>query len=195
VLFGGNLGGLRADDTWVFANDTWTQLATTAAPPPRDGHRMVYDRPSGRVLLIAGDELGRFVDDLWTLDGDTWNQIQTVQKPPPRARGVATYDTARARVVVFGGQGRLELADTWSFSLVGLAPRETCSADFDADGDGLVACDDPDCAGFCTPACSPYSDRYVPGAPLACDLTVPFCGDGTCQPPRESSARCPGDCS
>jgi cysteine-rich repeat protein len=204
VLFGGfdPAVGKRLADTWIFRNNNWIQVPTSGGPSPREDHSMTFDSVSGRVVLFGGDEPGTALNDLWAFDGSTWIQLETAARPPGRTSTGFTFDRARDRLVLFGGISNVDLGDTWSFSPATFPARETCTTTFDGDHDGLLGCEDPDCAGFCTPSCSPHTDRYdhrpisaSHPAPPACDLSAgQFCGDLICQPPRETAARCPIDC-
>jgi hypothetical protein len=78
--------------------------------------------------------------------------------------------------------------DPWAigyFTWTSDDPRETCSGIDDADGDGLLGCADPDCFGYCDPACPPAA---------SCPATRMRCGDGICDGALETHDRCAEDC-
>ena len=106
------------------------------------------------------------------------------------------WHAAQAQVVVFGG--RLESGlqgDSWHLRLRGPTPDEVCGHGFDADGDGLVGCADPDCDVACARCgnglCDPTETCRL--CPTDCGACTPLCGDGLCDP-AESCVTCPGDC-
>ena len=86
---------------------------------------------------------------------------------------------------------------------------ETCASGLDGDGDGLVACEDPDCVAYCTPMCPPLAtcgaeDPYCGDGVCSsienyrscaddCSSSPTLCGDGVCEDP-ETAATCPADC-
>jgi hypothetical protein len=200
MLFGGTTsygsGGRNvAADTWEWNGTAWT-ARSFGGPPPRDGHALVYD-PGTRELVLFG---GIRRDDYngHTLLGDTWRWndsasawmvVATPNVPAERHGHAGVYDGARQQIVIAGGIGALgDLDDTWQFvtRFQGAPPvvDDDCSGATDLDGDGLRGCADPDCWSWCTPACPPGTS-----CPIA-----PRCGDGMCQTPRETSARCPADC-
>ena len=60
IMFGGVAKGrwlTQFDDTWAYdpVANTWAQLSPAGpAPVGRSGHVMVYDPPSGRILMFGG---------------------------------------------------------------------------------------------------------------------------------------------
>src|SRR5579872_523583 len=55
MMYGGFSGanGGTSDDTWEYnpATNTWTMICNGCGPQPRHGHLLVYDPPSGKVIL------------------------------------------------------------------------------------------------------------------------------------------------
>jgi hypothetical protein len=121
VLFGG-----PDASTWEFDGASWTRVEATTVPPPRFGHRMVYDDVRRRVLMYGGKWLAGGTpvthNDLWAYDGSDWRLIPTRTAPAPRAWGSIApgdpptfglaFDSARDRLVLFGGESR---GRTWVF--------------------------------------------------------------------------------
>jgi hypothetical protein len=92
ILFGGTLGDHYLNDTWVYDSKTrvWAQLQTTANPPARSQHGMVYDPQRDEILLFGGRSFGlQPLDDTWALDLSTleWNLLGKPNgTPQPQAR-------------------------------------------------------------------------------------------------------------
>jgi hypothetical protein len=56
VLFGGNAGSngsSKAQDTWEWDGESWTQMAESG-PPSRDSHTMAFDSVRNRTILFGG---------------------------------------------------------------------------------------------------------------------------------------------
>jgi len=77
-LFGGRDGTNIFDDTWAFdlSDDTWTQLAPSAAPPARFGHEAVWVDDIG-LVVFAGQAGSTFFNDLWAYDpaANAWAEL------------------------------------------------------------------------------------------------------------------------
>ncbi len=218
VMFGGwtdNGGGSPLDDTWQLVGSTWTQLATPSAPFARGDITLVYDSVGQRVVMVEGTFiLGQGYNaytDMWQLVGATWTQLFPDQLPPARAISAAVFDSAQARTIVFGGV-RIGgyIGDTWSVGYDPVVAAEVCTGGADHDGDGLVACADPDCAYVCSPLCATNPASCTDASagcgdgvcseletcrccPTDCGACPAVCGDAYCDP-GESAATCPGDC-
>lgn len=100
VLFGGNSGGTRFDDTWEWDGTAWEQKFPAVRPPARNGHAMVYDELSGKTLMWGGD----VSQDAWEWDGTTWTQVEG-GGPAALYYVSGAYDTDAQRIVVHGGEG------------------------------------------------------------------------------------------
>jgi cysteine-rich repeat protein len=166
------------------------------------------------VVVFGGRTSGNTSGDTWQLSnsGHSWTPLATPVSPPARSEAVMAYDPRRRQSVLFGGllaNGTLD-QETWIFRIEASQPRdERCVDGLDGDGDGLVGCADPDCAGTCNPAavvwgigphvstascgdltCDPHETCAMCSVDCgACDL----CGDGVCDV-LESCSDCPGDC-
>jgi Galactose oxidase, central domain len=136
ILYGGCLGLCTPIDTNVFTlsnanglggTPTWTQLSTTAGPPPqRDEASAVYDPTSNELIVFGGDNCcgGRY-NDTWVLSNanglggtPTWTQLSTAGVPPARVGHSAVYDVTNNRMIIFGGYDCCgnPLNDTWVLS-------------------------------------------------------------------------------
>jgi len=171
--------------TWRDPQAGWQQEIPGIS---RSRHTVVYDSARQRVVSFGGQLAGSgiTVADPRELDG-FWRTIMTVDpSPPPRYSGVGFHDPIRHGVVVFGGQSDQGLLnDTWMLRWESATPDDACDGS-DADLDGAIGCEDPDCWARCDPRC-------VPGA-MQCDPDRPRCGDGTCNSFLEDKALCPSDC-
>lgn len=120
VMFGGEVDGERAGDTWEYDGVLWTRIFTANQPPARSGHRLVYDDARQKTVLFGGAITnGRtLTDDTWEYDGVDWMQVVVTAPPVARKDAQMTYDSGRRRTVLFGGFGSLnytQLDDTWEY--------------------------------------------------------------------------------
>jgi hypothetical protein len=116
LLFGGfSTAGLfspiNADnDTWLYANSTWTNITATAgtAPSPRFEGVMSYDPSDNYVVLFGGsDANGNSLEDTWKFSGGTWTNLSANYAPGdfPEARaGAAVAASPDGHVMVYGGE-------------------------------------------------------------------------------------------
>jgi cysteine-rich repeat protein len=190
VLFGGAVSAAPVQDTWEWDGTSWTQRTpVTQNPPTRKGHHLAYDAARARVVMFGGTSTTAPLADTWEWDGAVWNDVTPLLgNPPARHSAVLVYDPVLGRTLAFGGldAASARLGDAWTLRYGNTsAAGEGCHFGVDADGDGKLACADADCFGACAPSCSPVA--------ATCDMTLPRCGDGECQP-VESARLCPGDC-
>ena len=189
VLFGGyDSSSGNFADTWAWNGTAWTNVTPASEnPSARRAHTLAYDERRGRVLLFGGHS-GGDVADTWEWNGTAWTNVTPASSNPPTREGNAlAYDAASGHTVLFGGvdTAYVRLGDTWTFRDETRGAAEGCLYGFDGDSDGKIACADVDCFGYCTPLCNPTI--------MSCDLTLPHCGDGECQP-VETKRLCPADC-
>jgi hypothetical protein len=112
----------RSDETWAYDSDenTWTEMIPPASPPARTGAMMVYDRPSGKVILFGGWSYGGLFGDTWAYDSrtNTWEELNTAGSPGVRAGSVMFYDQVLGKIILCGGAGKGRMfGDAWEFSL------------------------------------------------------------------------------
>jgi hypothetical protein len=189
ILHGGlNATGQLFDDTWAWNGTSWTDISGQVRPPPREFSSMSFDAGRGRVVLFGGYAEFVVVADTWELVGDRWQLVPIVSPPSARLGHVLAPSPDGSGIWMFGGAddvGAAPVADVlrlhWDAPFTA---QETCIAT-DTDGDTLAGCDDPDCSYLCTPACVPRE--------TGC-MSAIECGDGVCDPDRETCALCPGDC-
>jgi cysteine-rich repeat protein len=82
--------------------------------------------------------------------------FETLGSPPPMAiLGSLSIVQTTGELMAYGrdGYSRFLLHRRWTSA----TPFETCEAGVDGDGDGLAACDDPDCWPRCAAACPPLA--------------------------------------
>ncbi|MFN0245519.1 MAG: hypothetical protein ACKV2T_01340, partial [Kofleriaceae bacterium] len=174
------------DETWRFTTE-WIRLLPVNVPSARSRGSLVW-HPARKRLIVVGGETIRFtamgpvsVDDTWEWDGTRWRALVDATRLQRWAAVFASPD-GRSIITTMGEwdtSGRL-LELGWQAA----ASEETCDGRVDADGDGLIGCNDPDCWWRCTPTC-------LPGE-LGC-RSSPACGDGACSS-IEDAVSCPADC-
>ena len=187
VLVGGVNDEGPLDDLWERDGTTWIKRPTDVGPSARVAHALAYDPVRSTVVLFGGYAGGmdERSDQTWEWDGMSWKQVLTLAAPPARNGHGLVHDPRRGRLVMFGGAtGMTPWSDTWFFGHEASGPTEACEAGFDADRDGRIGCDDPDCAAVCDPWC---------GTLGTCEGARPFCGNDVCDP-LESCRSCRADC-
>jgi N-acetylneuraminic acid mutarotase len=129
ILFGGlqlsfeTLTFAYFNDTWAYdsAANTWTELHPTGSlPPAREGHAMVYDPASGKVILFGGSGEGfGYLNDTWAYDptAKSWASLTpTGDLPSAREYHSMVYDSAAGKMILFGGwNDSAEFNDTWAY--------------------------------------------------------------------------------
>ncbi|HEV2428743.1 MAG TPA: PKD domain-containing protein [Thermoplasmata archaeon] len=116
VLMAGAYNGMVGiNDTWTFANGTWTNLTSrlTTAPPGLD--TVAYDPGLGAVV---GYGTGAGISVVWEFHRLHWTNITPATNPSPRGRSMMIYDPTLGGEVLFGGQangGTNTFNDTWLF--------------------------------------------------------------------------------
>jgi len=125
LLFGGSVGyiGSGANDTWAFANHTWTNLTSTAGTPPRPrfAATMTYDPAAKAVVLFGGQSYwassGTY-NDTWEFQHGRWTHLNLSVAPTPRRGAMMVFDPQLHGLVLFGGGGGSgfnPLSSTWTF--------------------------------------------------------------------------------
>jgi hypothetical protein len=138
VLFGGCLSGnfwystcIPSNQTWVFQNNSWTQLATNPTPPARYYASMAWDGADEYMVLFGGNGSGStgFLNDTWTFLHGHWTQLTPAVSPGARAAAGMAYDAHDGYLVLVDGEQYRTLVnlatetyvgadynDTWTFS-------------------------------------------------------------------------------
>jgi hypothetical protein len=122
VLFGGERGNVKLDETWEWDGSDWTQRSLPVAPLGRSWHAMAYDTRRQRVVLFGGQEASNGpLGDLWEYDGATWVQRTQGHAPVARVAHAMVYDAPRGVVVLWGGEaypltyGTPDYPETWEW--------------------------------------------------------------------------------
>ncbi len=119
LLFGGCGGVLcssPSNQTWIYANGTWSELQTAVTPPAREEAMMTYDAAAGYILLFGGRGSHGSLSDTWAFHDGAWEQLTPVASPSPRAYGNLVYDSADSEDVLFGGYACYTGCGTWVFA-------------------------------------------------------------------------------
>lgn len=125
VLFGGfpdHRGYGTDDQTWAYANRSWTDLTPSlnVSPPSRMFQGMAFDNASHTVVMFAGSECipsmcdayGGFpLDDTWSYSGGNWTNLTPARSPTVQSAPQMTYDVAGGYILLESGQGT-----TWTFA-------------------------------------------------------------------------------
>lgn len=100
----------------------WAEMSDMSSPPPREGHRMVYDNVSNVFIMFGGRDGTQIFGDTWLYydANDTWVQVFPSGSLTPRYGHAMVYDFFNDVVILFGGQdGSDVLADTYTYSVSG----------------------------------------------------------------------------
>lgn len=124
VLFGGDsgYGGCPCyNETWKFANGSWTQLSPARSPPGRPYAAMAYD-PQVQGLVMYGGLINiQPTTDTWVYTGGTWVDATRPNDPLVSYEPSATFDAAAGYLLLFGGGscncGNAYSNETWEYVL------------------------------------------------------------------------------
>lgn len=113
VVFGGRqaTGGVDNEfrllnDTWVYDNGNWSEIATPNAPTPRQHGGAAYDPVRDRVVVFGGTVFkadGVTLEnnfDTWEFDGTTWTQ--PAYNKPELLRPMLAFDERRNQMILVG---------------------------------------------------------------------------------------------
>lgn len=184
LLFGGRgVNGVVSNETWLYRNQTWTQVSIPEAsrPTARGGHEMVYDSVRNVVVMFGGFGAGptfASLGDTWEFDGQSWTQRTGSPSPSARFGHAMGFDKVRGVTLLHGGFGTQRLGDTWTFngtawqSVAGFAPsaRLGASMHFDAGRRAIVM------IGGSTNTQASTDQQWVYGVTGWSQLTTPFPG-------------------
>ena len=127
VLFGGEAGGRKQSDTWLFHTEKalWSRLDVGKKhPEARSAGVMAADASGRRLFLFGGLDARRAaLADTWVLEVDDaakarWRHVKTNRSPTARSGADMACHRATGELVLFGGKPRLgsPLGDTWIFT-------------------------------------------------------------------------------
>jgi PKD repeat protein len=121
LLFGGvKYGQVYLNDTWTYANGTWTNITASvgSSPPALIYERMAYDPSSNAVVLFGGQNKTMQVQhQTWTYHAGKWTNLTGGLPSAPSGRtnfGFVT-DSADGEALLSGGGPFSVLGDTWTF--------------------------------------------------------------------------------
>jgi hypothetical protein len=196
VLFGGIADGTTTAQTWTF-DGAWHAVTPNVSPPARGLGVFAWDAARQQLVYSAG---GQATGATITSFGDSWEWDGTDnlwRRLPVSSLLQTRFDQAGASapdgngILVLGGlfaaSGGTDNAGFFYPSVLrwqGTDREEVCTTRVDSDGDGLAGCADPDCWAVCTPLCPPG----------VASCSGPRCGDGICDPLRETALVCAADC-
>lgn len=129
VLFGGSVSGAASNQTWTFANGSWTnRTGAGPAPSARSLAAMSDDPTLHGVLLFGGIESGpggaaTLLADTWCYAAGAWSRVEVnaTSHPSPRFGAAFAFDTADGYALLFGGATSAsgvpssDASDTWRF--------------------------------------------------------------------------------
>lgn len=123
VLFGGfSLTAGLTSDTWIFVDNEWINISSTAGTPPspRYGMGMTYDASDGYVLAFGGGTISTCppststeCNDTWSFQAGKWTKLAVSRAPPPTWGMGMAYDAADGYVLVVGGSPDV---GTWNYT-------------------------------------------------------------------------------
>ncbi len=197
VIFGGgNVANRPVDQTWVWDGVDWFDATPATSPAPVLFAQLVWN-PARRALTLAGPGFS-FLDqtfETWEWVGaatsppsGTWRRVETSTRPSNRIAATVAALIDGTGIDVNNGLASDGTVRRDGLELVSRGPvaSDSCLLPFDADGDSLIGCADPDCWPTCSPACPPG---------VTCPATAPKCGDGVCSAGVETCQTCAGDCT
>jgi hypothetical protein len=113
VMFGGRRAPVELkalptyfNDTWVYANDNWTEIDSAEKPPVRQNAAIAYDRVRDRVIIYGGNVLAADevsftnLDDTWEFDGQQWTR--TSSDGPDVVKPIMEYDATLNQTFMVG---------------------------------------------------------------------------------------------
>ncbi|MFI5415504.1 MAG: PKD domain-containing protein, partial [Candidatus Lutacidiplasmatales archaeon] len=94
------------NDTWLFANRTWSPISTTSAPSPRFGAGLDFDVRLQSILLFGGFVVPNSpyqLNDTWALGAAGWSPISFHGSPPRVGLGDLWWDARSNTTWLYGG--------------------------------------------------------------------------------------------
>ena len=116
VMFGGEIGAVPQNATYIRQSDVWTERIP-ATPPGRSEFAMTYDAGRARVVMFGGKVQSAKSQQTWELVDHAWIDKTPVSgNPSARQAHTLAYDPIRKRVVLFGGRDDSGIRDdTWEW--------------------------------------------------------------------------------
>lgn len=172
LLVGGLLSqtGPGANDTWSYANGSWTRLTPSRSPAVASVAGLCWDASDGYMLLTGTSPTNGSLET-WEYAGGTWSQVTPATQPNAI---IAFYDAADGYVVAFGGPyGALQ---TWSYhagvwtnrtSTAGTPPANSAATPMvydSTDGEGVQFGVDYPGSGSVPSRIAPYTYTFKGGS-------------------------------
>lgn len=107
-------------ETWVYhiGPGIWEKRNPAKAPAARYGHRMIFEKHTGSIILFGGFSRQDIdqppLNETWVYDysNDQWTMMGSVTPSPPRSYHSMVYHPIAERTLVWGGRPYSERADT-----------------------------------------------------------------------------------
>ncbi|MEP1035006.1 kelch repeat-containing protein [Ekhidna sp.] len=114
-LFGGFDSNIkmRSNDLWSFNGKKWSEWNSDEIPEPRNGHAMIYDEHTNRLVLFGGKtDNGNLLNDTWIWTQSGWQELSITG---PEARQSHRILPTKDGIILFGGSDSNgnSLNDTW----------------------------------------------------------------------------------
>jgi Galactose oxidase, central domain len=188
VLFGGYIevlvgyfayATIAYNNTWIFANDTWTNVTSSAgaAPEARFLGAMTYDSSDNYVLLFGGQNASQdSLQDSWKFVDNAWTELTFTVTTEPTARGEASIaDSPSGYVMLFGG------LDSTDYGIESSIVQNSCNG---AEGPYVGW-------WFYKGAWTPMDGTWFDGSFGSCVPELPAGSDSTSPPPATTGAPFP----
>jgi hypothetical protein len=137
--FGGFDGMFYQGVTYQWTGTDWQKLNPTTSAYARSIAVVALDGATKNVVLFDGlGDLNPY--NTWTWDGTNWTLQSPATQPPSRYAAGSAYDPAFKAVIVFGGgEGGIDINDTWAWTTASdwkqLTPTQSPST---REGHGMV---------------------------------------------------------
>ncbi|MCI4320444.1 MAG: PKD domain-containing protein [Thermoplasmata archaeon] len=122
ILFGGIDNSTYYNDTWQFANGSWTNLTSEVGrAPPARASGILVDNPTNGYLVLWGGASSVSYTDTWVLNTSGWHDVtsHSSARPPACYLCNAAWDAADQYVLLWDGYGyssTTTVVETWQFS-------------------------------------------------------------------------------
>ncbi len=180
ILFGGEIlvpgdpiGHIIAyGDTWLFENNTWTNITSTlgTSPSARYDAAMTYDPSDNYVLLFGGlDGNGNALGDTWKFASGAWTNLTSSLKSAPEGRYAAAIGySPNGYVLMFGGATSTEIIQNPCNPTVGTTFAAVAAWYYEGAWTPLYGYDN-----VCPPPSPQNGTNASPGAPVPSTGSTP----------------------
>ena len=114
--YGGFDGRFYQATTYQWTGTDWTNLNPKTVPYARSIAVTSFDGANKTAVVFDGlGDLDPY--NTWTWDGTNWTMQSPATQPPSRYGAPGAYDPAFKAVITFaGGEGGLDISDTWAWT-------------------------------------------------------------------------------